>query len=74
MKMRTKALLAAAVVTGIYSAVNGKGPFNKIRFKEQHEPPRRVLYADQRHKKWMGNCYTTHRFAKNNTVRDMRQE
>ena len=37
MKKRTKALLAAAAVTGIYSAVNGKGPFNKLRFKDQHE-------------------------------------
>lgn len=37
MKKSTKALLAAAAAVGVYSAVEGKGPFNKIRFKNQHE-------------------------------------
>lgn len=37
MKKRTLAILAGAAVAGVYSAVNGKGPFNKMRFKEQHE-------------------------------------
>lgn len=37
MKKRTWALLAGAAVAGVYSAVKGKGPFNGIRFKEQHE-------------------------------------
>ena len=30
-------LLGAAAVAGIYGYVNGKGLFNKPRFKEQHE-------------------------------------
>ena len=37
MKRRTKAFLATAAIAGIYSAVNGKGPFNKLRFRDQHE-------------------------------------
>ena len=37
MKRRTKAFLATAAIAGIYSAVNGKGPFNKLRFRNQHE-------------------------------------
>lgn len=36
MKKRTIFLLGAAVA-GVYSAVSGKGPFNKIRFANQHE-------------------------------------
>lgn len=36
MKKRTLFLLGA-VSAGIYGAVKGKGPFNKLRFKKQHE-------------------------------------
>ena len=36
MKKRTLFLLGTAAAAGIYSAVTGKGPFNRIRFKEQH--------------------------------------
>lgn len=31
-----KILLAGAVAAVAYSAISGKGPFNKYRFKEQH--------------------------------------
>lgn len=37
MKKKTLFLIGSAAAAGIYSAVTGKGPFNKIRFKEQHE-------------------------------------
>lgn len=37
MKKKTKLLLGTAVVAGIYSVINGKGPFNKLRFAKQHE-------------------------------------
>lgn len=37
MKKKTLALLSTAAVAGIYSAAMGKGPFNRLRFKEQHE-------------------------------------
>ncbi len=37
MKKKTLLLIGTAAAAGIYSAVTGKGPFNKIRFKEQHE-------------------------------------
>lgn len=37
MKKKTLFLIGTAAAAGIYSAVTGKGPFNKIRFKEQHE-------------------------------------
>ncbi len=36
MKKKTLFLLGAAAA-GVYSAVAGKGPFNKIRFAAQHE-------------------------------------
>lgn len=36
-KKNGKVMLAAAAALGIYSAVAGKGPFNKYRFKKQHE-------------------------------------
>lgn len=36
MKKRTLFLLGA-VSAGVYGAVKGKGPFNKLRFKKQHE-------------------------------------
>ena len=37
MKRSTKAFLISAAAAGIYGAVNGKGPFNKLRFRDQHE-------------------------------------
>lgn len=37
MKKKTLFLIGAAAAAGIYSAVTGKGPFNKRRFKEQHK-------------------------------------
>lgn len=36
MKKRTMFLIGAAAA-GVYGAVKGKGPFNRLRFKEQHE-------------------------------------
>ena len=37
MKKRTLFLIGTAAAAGIYSAITGKGLFNKPRFKEQHE-------------------------------------
>ncbi|MCC8159904.1 MAG: hypothetical protein LIO53_01050 [Oscillospiraceae bacterium] len=37
MKKKTIFLIGAAAAAGVYGAVAGKGPFNKMRFKEQHE-------------------------------------
>ena len=37
MKKKTMLCLASAAALGIYSAVEGKGPFNKLKFKDQHE-------------------------------------
>ncbi len=37
MKKKTLLMLGAAAAAGVYGAVTGKGPFNRIRFKEQHE-------------------------------------
>ena len=36
-KTGRKLMLAAAAVTAVYSVAAGKGPFNKFRFKSQHE-------------------------------------
>ena len=36
-KTGRKLMLAAAAVTAVYSVAAGKGPFNKFRFKNQHE-------------------------------------
>lgn len=44
MKKRTLFLIGAAAA-GIYSAAAGKGPFNKIRFKQQHEHIARYVEA-----------------------------
>ena len=32
-----KLMLAAAAATAVYSVAAGKGPFNKFRFRKQHE-------------------------------------
>ena len=37
MKKRTLFLIGTAAAAGIYSAITGKGLFNKPRFKEKHE-------------------------------------
>ncbi len=37
MKKKTLFLVGAAAAAGIYGAVTGKGPFNALRFKKQHE-------------------------------------
>lgn len=37
MKKKTLFLVGTAAAAGAYSAITGKGPFNKWRFKEQHE-------------------------------------
>lgn len=39
------ALTAGAAVAGIYSAVRGKGPFNKKRFVRQHDAVIRYIEA-----------------------------
>lgn len=36
-KTGRKLFLAAAAATAVYSVAAGKGPFNKFRFKQQHE-------------------------------------
>lgn len=36
MKRKTLFLIGTAAAAGIYSAVTGKGPFNKWRFEKQH--------------------------------------
>lgn len=43
MKKKSALILTAAAVTGIYSVVNGKGIFNKIRFKEQRDAVERYV-------------------------------
>lgn len=36
--MNKKTLFAlGAAAAGVYAAIEGKGPFNKLRFREQHE-------------------------------------
>jgi hypothetical protein len=37
MKKKTLFMIGTAAAAGIYSAVKGKGPFNRLRFKEQHD-------------------------------------
>ncbi len=37
MKTGRKLMLATAAAAAVYSVIAGKGPFNKYRFKEQHE-------------------------------------
>lgn len=43
MKKKNALILAAAAAAGVYSAVNGKGIFNKLRFKEQHDAVARYV-------------------------------
>lgn len=35
-KIKGRAILTTAVAATVYSMAAGKGPFNKMRFKEQH--------------------------------------
>ena len=36
-KIGRKLLFATAAATAVYTVATGKGPFNKYRFKKQHE-------------------------------------
>ncbi|MBQ3427665.1 MAG: hypothetical protein IJH37_11085 [Clostridia bacterium] len=36
-QLKSRALITAAAAAAVYSAVTGKGFFNKPRFREQHE-------------------------------------
>lgn len=45
MKKKSMFFLAAAAATVAYSAVTGKGVFNKIRFKKQHDVISRYVDA-----------------------------
>ncbi len=37
MSKKKKMMLATVALAAVYSVATGKGPFNKYRFKEQHE-------------------------------------
>lgn len=37
MKRKTLFFLGTAAAAGVYSAITGKGPFNRTRFRKQHE-------------------------------------
>ena len=43
MKKKNAAILATVAAAGIYSVVNGKGIFNKVRFREQHDAVSRYV-------------------------------
>lgn len=45
MKKRNVVLLATVAAAGVYSAINGKGIFNKVRFREQHDAISRYVDA-----------------------------
>lgn len=45
MKKRSMVLMAAAAAAGVYSAVSGKGIFNKMRFRSQHDAISRYVEA-----------------------------
>lgn len=57
-KTGRKLLLATAAATAIYSAVTGKGPFNKYRFKQQHDEL--AKYVDENHPGCAYSPITTH--------------
>ena len=46
MKKKSSLILAAAAAAGIYSAVNGKGIFNRMRFKNQHDAVARYVESN----------------------------
>lgn len=43
MKKKTLFMLAGAAAVGAYSYIEGKGPFNKIKFKNQHDAVSRYV-------------------------------
>ncbi len=43
MKKKSKIFLGTLAVAGVYSAVTGKGVFNKWRFKDQHNAVSRYV-------------------------------
>lgn len=43
MKKKTALLIGAAAAAGLYSAIKGRGPFNGIRFKKQHDSIARYI-------------------------------
>ena len=62
MKKRTLFLIGTAAAAGIYSAITGKGLFNKPRFKEQHE---RVANYVETHYDGNGNYVFTESEVRN---------
>ena len=52
-KLKNRTVLTAAAAAAVYSYVAGKGPFNRSRFKEQHEELAR--YVDTNYP----DCYYT---------------
>ena len=45
MKTKTLIMIAGAAALGIYSFAEGKGPFNKLKFKNQHDAVSRYVEA-----------------------------
>ena len=45
MKAKTLIMLAGAAAIGAYSFAEGKGPFNKLKFKDQHDAVSRYVEA-----------------------------
>ena len=43
MKKKNIAMLATVAAAGIYSFANGKGIFNKVRFRDQHDSVSRYV-------------------------------
>ena len=43
MKTKTLIMLAGAAALGAYSFIEGKGPFNKLKFKDQHDAVSRYV-------------------------------
>lgn len=57
-KVKRGALLTTAAAAAVYSLVSGKGPFNKVRFKEQHEELAR--YVDNNYPGFSYSAITKH--------------
>lgn len=53
MKKKTMLFIGTAAAAGIYGALTGKGPFNSIRFKKQHEHISRYVETH-----YPNACYT----------------
>lgn len=71
MRKKTLLLMSGAAVAGIYGAVTGKGPFNKIRFREQHE--RISNYVDTHYPKSIYSPVTATKKGYVTTVRRLGQ-